>query len=389
MTRQENAGLSPQQVHALLATLYSRGEISQAQRDRVSRLADEPYFARELERAHREPDARERSDALERILGPREPFSVNAGPAKPSRSLLEHFVDAARHVEQWAPFVLLFLWALASQVPFPAFQDPTFQAGLLLTLGGSVVYLVLASFKQVSGQVSTLTASMEGRITTFQKQVFDDRHDLLRRLSGIESRLGEAEQETIRDFNDALPRMKAEVIRRLRSRQTVKIRILGISAQFSWRNLIDDCMDEYLEALAPGETIDIRVLVVSPGVLDRWRQDRLKISRETFDKDLARFRSDRRRREDYGQFTLTVREFDNLPQWHGIMIDGDVLFLGTTSWQFDRGVPELKVGQNEYRRFTLQDRFGGSHRIKHFDDWFSMYSQEGREVQAGRGAPSK
>jgi hypothetical protein len=385
---QEDMDLSPQQVHALVATMYSRGEISQAQRDQASRRAGEPYFARMLEKACREPDARERSVALERILGPRDLLPSSGGPAAVRKSLPEHFVDAASHFERWLPFVLLALWSLASQAPFPALRDPAFQAGLLLALGVSIVYLILASFKQVAGQVSTLASSMEGRIATIQKQVYDDRHDLLKSLFEIEGRLGETEPKPIEDFNDALPRMKAEVIRRLRSGQSVRIRILGISAQFSWRNLIDDAMDEYLRARAPGEMLDIRVLVVSVDVLDRWRQDRLKNYRQTFDKELARFRSDRRTREDSGQFTVSVREFDNLPQWHGIMIDADVLFLGTTRWQFDRGIPELTVGQNKYWRFTLGDRFRGSDRIEQFNDWFNMYSKEGREVQAGRaGAP--
>jgi len=70
--------------------------------------------------------------------------------------------------------------------------------------------------------------------------------------------------------------------------------------------------------------------------------------------------------------------YENLPHWHGILINDGILFMGRTDWNFPD--PELEklpyflyVGQAEYRLFRKDDFTGGGGRIKRFISWFNYY----------------
>lgn len=77
------------------------------------------------------------------------------------------------------------------------------------------------------------------------------------------------------------------------------------------------------------------------------------------------------------RLNCAIRVFRGLPQYHGVVINSDVLFLGRTDWKFvDGKQPQLKVGQNRYRYFnrgTTEGEDRGSERVNLFLNWHRFH----------------
>jgi hypothetical protein len=82
-----------------------------------------------------------------------------------------------------------------------------------------------------------------------------------------------------------------------------------------------------------------------------------------------------------------VKTYEMLPQYHGIVINRQHLYLGRTDWNFDVPIgnkpeltvgnkPELTVGQNRYRYFDLERNEGadkGKERVGLFLNWHKFF----------------
>ena len=76
------------------------------------------------------------------------------------------------------------------------------------------------------------------------------------------------------------------------------------------------------------------------------------------------------------RFSVEIRTYQSIPQYHGIIINNHRLFLGRTDWIFDHEKPELTVGENRYRYFDSKTRIGderGKERIDLFLHWHKFY----------------
>jgi hypothetical protein len=74
-----------------------------------------------------------------------------------------------------------------------------------------------------------------------------------------------------------------------------------------------------------------------------------------------------------------VKTYKMLPQYHGIVINRQHLYLGRTDWNFDvpeGSAPELTVGQNRYRYFDRDRDEGadkGKERVGLFLNWHKYF----------------
>lgn len=80
---------------------------------------------------------------------------------------------------------------------------------------------------------------------------------------------------------------------------------------------------------------------------------------------------------------LSLYEYDNLPHWHGVLFNKEILFMGRTEWYRagDNNLWQLRVGEVEYRRFEYEDFYGGKTRIDRFDHWFRRYLDRARYLK--------
>ena len=49
-----------------------------------------------------------------------------------------------------------------------------------------------------------------------------------------------------------------------------------------------------------------------------------------------------------GKFILNVYEYDNIPHWHGFLINDELLFIGKCEWDLSLDRKKLLAGQKEY-----------------------------------------
>ncbi|MBL0358001.1 MAG: hypothetical protein IPP72_14475 [Chitinophagaceae bacterium] len=204
--------------------------------------------------------------------------------------------------------------------------------------------------------------------------IFDLFKDLTKRLDTIDNKLKDEEPPTFDNFTYALNTMKSVINDRLIKSKDVKIKILGVSAQYSWKNLVELTIPELFEIGHKNPKITIEIVIVSPQVLLQWGQPQLAGEAEHTIKQSSIFRETYKTYFEAGKIDVEIFEYDNIPHWHGVLIDDEIFFMGRCKWKLiDEKFFRLQVGQKEYRQFAKNDRFRGAVRIDLFKQWFNIY----------------
>lgn len=376
MNHRDDASI-PVHVRESITLLFQKGEITERQHEQGLRLAHEPWFVERLLSVRSISDPARRTEEYDRLFGPR--GDKKANQALPVTTA-EHLAESIPRVRLWLIYPLIVLWSAAPLIPNPAFK--TVVLGILSVV---IIQVLLDLFKHSSAKVEALTARLDRALADVEKQYFLDRRDLARGLHTIQSHLREPTPPTFPDFTAVLPVMKALIVERLEAGQNVHLRVMAISGQFTWKHLLFDGMETFVKYMGKSQKIRIEFVVVSQRTLEKWGQETLKIHKDSMERGVAVFRRNYSRMIDEGSISLRVEEYDNLPHWHGIMVDDDALFLGRTSWRAGAASWELSIGQNVYRQFFLQDRFRGAERIEQFRNWFDAYLGRSRPVAGARG----
>jgi hypothetical protein len=178
-------------------------------------------------------------------------------------------------------------------------------------------------------------------------------------------------------FLRAKVRMLGILEERLRAGEGVRIRILGLAAKLSWQEFLEVELVR-LFGLAVGDAaIDVEMLIVDPAHLIEWGQDVVTKDTHRTIEGVALFRGTHAPMLASGRLKLRVTQSRNIPQFHGVMIDSDHLFLGRGKWEEDR---ILRTSNNIYRHYTPHDHNDGNERIDLFDNWFKVYQEKGKEI---------
>jgi hypothetical protein len=190
----------------------------------------------------------------------------------------------------------------------------------------------------------------------------------------------DAEALTNVRFRDGVFEKMTKVVRRKDTAdKPITIDLIGVSMHWTSRWLLD-----LLEAALVEKDdlrIDLRIVFVSPELLLNlqfsdaqvdWPKeslDRCQWLRTEFPKLIKRHN---------GRLRLVARLTNNLPHWHGILIERECLYLGRVSWldnpERHYGAPkELTCAGNGYRLYERDDAIGGSERIRLFRRWCAHY----------------
>lgn len=251
-------------------------------------------------------------------------------------SLINLYTNVYPKARPW--LVLVFI--IAINISF-AIENPTLKYGATSSLAVVILFLIFDIYKQ-----------------------------LLKRLDKIDECLSEPKPRPYKNYTEALSAIEPVIIERLAVNKELQLRVLAVAAQFTWKLLIEGIIEPYLNDLKEDRelsklTIHIAICVIE--TLDDWKQEQLIVEEEKNLKGIARFKNTWR--EGIGnRISLEIFQYDTLPQWHGILIDDDVLFRGKCEWSKD--FTELHVGQKEYIKFEKNDRFGGAEHIALFENWF-------------------
>lgn len=159
------------------------------------------------------------------------------------------------------------------------------------------------------------------------------------------------------------------------------IKITAVGMAYSWNDFVDKIPGWLQEN--PNCKINLSILLVNPEYLDRlpigktprdWAQESRNriLDMEKLVNCLTE--------EQKNNLSCVIKNYEEIPQYHGILINNDQLFLGRTDWKLDRPgrSPELTVGQNRYRYFnrnTTQEEDRGSERVGLFLNWHRYYCE--------------
>jgi hypothetical protein len=191
--------------------------------------------------------------------------------------------------------------------------------------------------------------------------------------------LKEPEPPTFGNFIGAETPIKEIIHSHLDANEDVSINILAITAQYSWK-FIEDNIESFLERGNQRQKITVNLAITKPEILELWLQKKLMADAVRTLEGIGIFNSDHEEHFSQGRLKLNVYSYDNIPHWHGVLINENVLFLGRTRWRIRGENTELTVGQNIYRKFSKNDRFRGTDRINTFTNWLERYKLRDMEL---------
>lgn len=163
----------------------------------------------------------------------------------------------------------------------------------------------------------------------------------------------------------------------LGTHKNVHIRVLGVSAQFSWKHLVEEKLVKFLEMGNHKQNIKFEFVIVDPIALNKLKQTKLMADTQRTIKGIDIMREKYKNNQ---RLSIEVYKYDNIPHWHGVLVDADTFFMGRCRWSIDGENYELEVGTNEYRLFKINDRFRGTDRVNLFINWFEAYRLQGEKI---------
>lgn len=210
--------------------------------------------------------------------------------------------------------------------------------------------------------------------------LFDYFNEIKTRLDAINQNLKLEAPLSFDKFTEILPEIEKILIKNYKEKLPVHIKILAVSAQFSWKNLIEETIPKFLKPNGSEANITVDILVVKPEVLINWGQKglALHLKRNYEAKPILEQKCEAAIRN--GKFKLNIFEYDNIPHWHGFLINDELLFMGRCEWDLDAEKKELLAGQKEYVLYKKDDRFYGCEQIKLFENWFEIYKMRSNVI---------
>jgi hypothetical protein len=134
----------------------------------------------------------------------------------------------------------------------------------------------------------------------------------------------------------------------------LEIVVIAVAMVCSWK-FLKERIPDFLER-NPELTIDLKLLWIDPKTLKSINMSDLS---DTNWHNESRARIEETSKfldihpEYHGKLRLQARTYQNLPHWHGILINETHLYLGRVNWLFPRDdKPRLTCGRNKYRYFV-------------------------------------
>ncbi|MCH8945120.1 MAG: hypothetical protein IH910_10090 [Proteobacteria bacterium] len=173
------------------------------------------------------------------------------------------------------------------------------------------------------------------------------------------------------DFYDASRAMTIEINRVLDLKNKITICALGMSMGHGW-SFLRGTLEPLLHNGRNVE-VELNIAMLDPS----WHEiDKLNPSwKDRAGANLAeinRFITDSRELMDRYSWSINIHTYRHMPNWHGVCINNDKLFLSHCYWK--RGY--LTGAENIYERINRDDGAHESSRVSHFMSWFERAFNE-------------
>jgi hypothetical protein len=162
--------------------------------------------------------------------------------------------------------------------------------------------------------------------------------------------------------------LRSEIIERSHRNKKITIRAIGMSMAHAWPFFTD-----VTSPIIGDRSIRLNLLVA---LLDPAWVDIQKVNRTWAEQAKTSYASMVRFSETHRQSLITsgsrisISLYAHMPNWHGVLIDDDTLFLSTCVWKNG----SLNGAENSYEIIRSGERNEAVRRIEHFRSWFDKVS---------------
>jgi hypothetical protein len=194
---------------------------------------------------------------------------------------------------------------------------------------------------------------------------------ILETLFDIQSKFISKDRRVVfAEFFEASNFMKQVILSRVERNQCVQIRALGMSMGHAWpflTNTLTPLLDREMR-----QTVELHIAMLDGNweELSRINPDWSSRAKTNLS-EILRFINSHEKRLAAKEWTVTVHQYRHMPNWHGILIDDDLLFLSVCFWRNNR----LTGAENGYELLSASDESLGRHRIAQFKTWFEFVSR--------------
>lgn len=263
------------------------------------------------------------------------------------------FTDILKRAQQRFLRPAIYILVLAAVI-FPLVPNPTYKYIVLFLLANAVI-----------------------------RVIFDIEHGISRRLDAIETNLSSPNPPIWPNFTAAQETIMARVVEVLDQGHDLHLEILSVSARFSWR-MVEDHLSPLITKYK-GARIRIDIALSTEETLKKWHLYQWIHDLQRTTTGMQDFKVEHQAELANSRLVVSRIDYDNLSQWHGVLINKKILFMGRTEWIFRvDDYPVMKVGQRPYRMFELTDRYGGQDRIIMFENWMERLRQRNDEIHAAK-----
>lgn len=178
------------------------------------------------------------------------------------------------------------------------------------------------------------------------------------------------------EFFDAAQAMKSAIIEYAKRKRHVRIRALGMSMGHAWPfliNILQPLLDSNVQC-----SINLEIAMLD----SKWQQlekinPNWKAKSETLYDEINRFSKANLEKLNAKQWHISVVVYSHMPNWHGILLDEELLFLSTCFWRDGK----LTGAENQYELYRSSDKQLGVHRISQFVTWFDYIKANDLETK--------
>lgn len=277
------------------------------------------------------------------------------------------FIDSFKTAQQKFLRPSLFLLVAAVAV-YPLVPSQTYKYVALYVLANAIIRFAL---------------DMEANLT---KKLNSTHDDFSNRLSAVEDRMSLMQSHlqgpnppTWENYTSSQSLILNDIHSAFERGDDVTLDIIGVSARYSWR-MVEDQLGPVIKKY-DHRKLTVNVAVCTEEILGRWSLNSWTQDLKRTVSGMTEFGHIHHEAVEDGRLILRRYEFDTLPQWHGVLINSQILYMGRTEWLFhDDSPPTMKVGQCPYRKFEPTDRYGGQPRIKMFSNWMERMRKRHDEL---------
>lgn len=166
--------------------------------------------------------------------------------------------------------------------------------------------------------------------------------------------------KVFKDSETAYVELKKNILSLLQSGEEININIIAVSMKFSW-NFFDSLISNHFNTYR--NQINFKILLVNPDFLNNkpeWKE--FKEITESNINTLKTFKKP-------DNVSVKAWLYNNIPQFHGIIINNTLLFRGEVSFDFNSShEPQIHLGDRGYSMLAnVEDQ------SKTFRNWFDYY----------------